>query len=268
MVKQLRRVVVFDSGIGGLNLLCQCIRRVPDADYYYVSDSANMPYGNKSREEILSLTLNALKVVEDIKPCALVLACNTVTANCITTLRQKYTFPIIGVQPAIKSAVLSSDSCLILATNATVNSPEFKKLINIYNMSGACAIGCDGLAKFVEENVFKLPASIPDGLLPEVYADCVVLGCTHYTFVKRQIERKYGCGVIDGIEATADHFCKILGTVDHFAPRIGKNRHFGLKTVNLTFVGGNCERNSQVVKQIIINNRFNMSNIFIKIKKT
>ncbi|MGN1061075.1 MAG: glutamate racemase [Candidatus Coproplasma sp.] len=266
MATRRKCVVVFDSGIGGLNLLYECACRVRDVDYYYVSDSANMPYGNRGREEILSLTLNALKAAEELKPVALVLACNTVTANCISNLRERYSFPVIGVQPAIKSVAGASDNYLILATNATVNSPEFNGLLYKYNASHACVRGCDGLAKYIEDNVFNLPEKLPDGLLPDVKADCVVLGCTHYAFVKKQIESHYGCGVIDGIGGTADHFAKILGTVDHSAPLLGKIRHFGNKVVNITFLGGDFEKNSQIFTKTYINNCLKMSNNFIKFK--
>ncbi|MGN0823996.1 MAG: glutamate racemase [Candidatus Coproplasma sp.] len=266
MVGKRKSVVVFDSGIGGLNLLYECALRVRDVDYYYVSDSYNMPYGNRNRDEILSLTLNALKVVDKLNPIALILACNTVTANCIKSLRARYSFPVIGVQPAIKSVMGISDNCLILATNATVKSPEFNRLLKIYNMPCACAKGCDELAKYVEDNIVNLPDNLPEELLPDVKADCVVLGCTHYAFVKRQIAAKYKCAVIDGIGGTADHFAKILGTDDHLTPLLGKNSHFHNKTVNLTFLGGDFEKNSQIFKSIYINNCLKMSNNYIKFK--
>lgn len=266
MVTKRKCVVVFDSGIGGLNLLYECALRVRDVDYYYVSDSENMPYGNRDRDEILSLTLNALKVVDKINPIALVLACNTVTANCIESLRARYSFPVIGVQPAIKSVTGASENCLILATNATVKSAEFNRLLNKYNTSCACAKGCDALAKYVEDNIFNLPKVLPKGLLPDVKADCVVLGCTHYAFVKAQIAANYKCAVIDGIGGTADHFAKILGTVDHFTPLLGKNSHFHKKTVKITFLGGDFEKNSQIFKKYYINKCSIMSNNFIKFK--
>ncbi|MGN0812850.1 MAG: glutamate racemase [Candidatus Coproplasma sp.] len=262
-----RNVVVFDSGIGGLNLLYECALRVRWVDYYYVSDSEHMPYGNRSREEILTLTLNALKAAEKLNPAALVLACNTVTANCIDVLRARYAFPVIGVQPAIKSVSALCDNCLILATNATVNSEEFKKLLYKYNKVNVNVKGCDGLAKYVEENIFNFPDTIPQGLLPDVKVDCVVLGCTHYSFISSQISAYYACPVMDGIGATADHFAKILGIDDHLTPLLGKNRHFSSKTVNITFLGADNEKNSQIFRTIIKNKRLNMSDNFIKIKK-
>lgn len=255
MEKKKRSVVVFDSGIGGLNLLYECAVRVTDVNYFYVSDSKHMPYGNKSREEILQLTLSALKVVDGLKPVALVLACNTVTANCIERLRARYSFPVIGVQPAVKSVSSLFDNCLILATNATVKSDEFNRLINGYGATNCVVKGCDSLAKYVEDNIFNLPKTLPDGLLPDVKADCVVLGCTHYSFIARQISQFYGCPVIDGTGGTADHFAKIVGTNNHLSPLLRKKSHFGIKMANITFLGDDNEKNSQIFKVIIKNKR-------------
>lgn len=267
MEKKNRNVVVFDSGIGGLNLLYECAYRVRGVDYYYVSDSKHMPYGNRDREEILSLTLKALAVVDALNPIALVLACNTVTANCIKSLRAKYAFPVIGVQPAIKSVSSLSDNCLILATNATVESQEFNSLIGRYGATNCIVKGCDNLAKYVEDNVLNLPDVLPQGLLPDVKPDCVVLGCTHYTYISNQISQYYNCPVIDGTGATADHFAKIIGTVGHQTPLLGKIVHFGRNTVNITFLGADNDRNSQIFKIIIKNKCFRGSNNFIKFKK-
>ncbi|MGN0807579.1 MAG: glutamate racemase [Candidatus Coproplasma sp.] len=267
MVKRKKRVVVFDSGIGGLNILYECALRVRDVDYYYISDSANMPYGNKDSDEILSLTLNALKVVEELKPIALVIACNTVTANCIKALRARYSFPIVGVQPAIKSAADLGERCLILATNATVKSEEFNNLLRKYDLPYGSVWGCDKLAKYVEDNIFNLPTSIPEGLLPDVKADCVVLGCTHYAFISKQISTYYQCRILDGAGGTADHFAKIIGTNDHSKPLLGKFNHAGRKMVNITFLGEDAEKNSQIIKIIHKNKCLKMSDNFINIKK-
>lgn len=253
-----RRIVVFDSGIGGLNLLNECVKRVSDADYFYISDSDNVPYGNKSQGEILSLTLNALRAADEISPSALVIACNTVTANCIEELRRRYPFPIVGVQPAIKTALESHDDCLVLATNATAQSEGVARLIKKYGRGRVCVRGCERLAQYVEENVFNLPSVLPKDLLPQGKYASVVLGCTHYSFVKRQIALRYECEVFDGNSAVADHFAKILGMNDHFLPLIGKIDHFAKKVPKITFLGGNVEKNSQIFKIINKNKRSNM----------
>lgn len=241
-------VVVFDSGIGGLNLLYECVRSAPQFHYYYVSDNVNVPYGNKSPDEILHFTLAALSGIETLSPRALIVACNTVTATCIDKLRQQFAFPVIGIQPAIKQAAKAGGECLVLATKSTVNSPSFLSLVSRYGNKNTHVVGSENLAGFVEENVFRLPDKLPEGLLPDCRADCVVLGCTHYSFVKRQIEGKYNCPVFDGIAGTAAHFCEIVGTDDHLQPLTGNFAHLPTEKFKITFYRGNNERNKHIFK--------------------
>lgn len=247
MDKQSTSVVVFDSGIGGLNLLRACAVRVPHAHYYYISDGENVPYGNRSPEEITRLTLNALSGIEELNPAALVVACNTVTATCIEALRKKYSFPVVGIQPAVKQAAKVGGKCLVLATGATVKSAAFLNLVTRFTPD-AEVVGCKDLAAFIEGNVLSLSYELPQGLLPETRADSVVLGCTHYAFVTEQIKRRFGCPVFDGIEGTANRFSKILGTSDHILPRTGIFDHASSNQLNITFYGKNCDYYKQIMK--------------------
>lgn len=249
-MRQSDAVVVFDSGIGGLNLLCACAARVPCAHYYYISDPANVPYGNRPREEIMRLTLAALDGIEELNPAALVVACNTVTANCIDELRQRYSFPVVGIQPAVKQAAAHGGKCLVLATNATVKSPSFLNLVNRFAPPDTRVAGCENLASYVEWNILSLPDELPRELLPDFKADSVVLGCTHYAFVKRQIERRYGCPVYDGIEGTAAHFSEIMGITDHQYAKNGDFRPLDEKQLKITFKSENYEHYTQIMKYL------------------
>lgn len=244
------RVIVFDSGIGGLNLLYECACRVPDMEYFYISDNANVPYGNKNPREILSLTLNALQGIDKLNPCALVVACNTVTAQCIGHLREMFSFPVIGIQPAVKQAAEAGGECLVLATKSTVESRAFHSLVDRFPDARCEIVACENLAEYIETNILCLPQKLPECLLPRRKVDCVVLGCTHYSFVKEQIESVYGCPVFDGIAGTAAHFEKIVGITDHQRPRLGKNDHGRDKRLNITFLRGDCEKNSQIFKSL------------------
>ena len=252
--KYKRNVVVFDSGIGGLNLLYECVVRAPDINYYYISDNANVPYGNRSAEEVFNLTRNALKDIEQLNPAALVIACNTVTALCIERLRAAYKFPVVGIQPAIKQAAKRGGSCLVLATEATVCSASFKDLVARYGNSQTCVHACKDLAAYVEENVLNLPAALPANLLPDKSADSVVLGCTHYSFIKKQIQSRYNCPVFDGMVGTADHFAQILGIADHQRPFLGTADHLADFKLNLTFLSGNIHRNALIFDMLIKTN--------------
>lgn len=253
MEKRLTSVVVFDSGIGGLNLLCACAARVPHAHFYYISDEKNVPYGNRPPEEIMRLTLSALEGIDELNPAALVVACNTVTANCIDGLRQKFSFPVIGIQPAVKPAAQLGGRCLVLATAATVHSSSFLKLVNRYAPADTVAVGCERLASYIEQNVLALPEELPEGLLPDIAADSVVLGCTHYTFVKSQIERRYHCPVFDGTEGTAAHFSEIVGITDHSHTENGDFRPLHEKQLKITYMCLNSDRYAQIMKCLFRN---------------
>ncbi|MCM1545641.1 MAG: glutamate racemase [Clostridiales bacterium] len=253
MERRSTSVVVFDSGIGGLNLLCACAARAPYARYYYISDSGNVPYGNRPPEEIMRLTLSALSGIEKLGPAALVVACNTVTATCIAELRRRFSFPVVGIQPAVKQAAVRGGKCLVLATNATVKSASFLNLVKSYAPKDTEVAGCENLAAYVEENVLALPDVLPRGLLPEISADSVVLGCTHYAFIKGQIERHYGCPVYDGIEGTASRFSEILGTGDHFCRKNGDFRPLSEKRLKITYKCENIERYKQIMKCLFRN---------------
>jgi len=244
-----RSVVVFDSGFGGLNLLHECAKRIPYITYYYISDGGHVPYGNKSGEEILSLTLSALAGIEKLNPSALVIACNTVTATCIAALRKKFPFPVIGIQPAVKVGARLGRKCLLLSTCATANSASLKRLLHECSPADVQVVPCAGLAEFVERNIFSLPARLPLGLLPQIGAEAVILGCTHYSFIKNQIEEWYGCPTIDGTAATADHFAKIVGTADHQNPLSGIYDHQSVKKPNVVFLGNKNVVNEQVYRK-------------------
>ena len=246
-------VAFFDSGIGGLNLLYECAVRAPEFQYCYISDNSNVPYGNRSADEICSMTFNALKGLEKLNPSALVIACNTVTADCIAKMRERFCFPVVGIQPAIKQAAEVGGTCLAIATEATVSSLSFQNLASRFPELKLIIHASKELAAFVEENIFNLPESLPSGLLPDVKVDSVVLGCTHYVYVKRQIENYYKCKVFDGIEGTARNFARIVGMSDHDYPPIGTDDHFNKNKLKITFVGQNRQKNELVFEKILHN---------------
>lgn len=235
-----RPICVFDSGIGGLNLLSACADSLPQNDFIYVADNFNVPYGNLPREKILELTDSAFKSINGFQPVAAVVACNTVTAECIGYLRKTYAFPIVGIQPAVKPAAKCGGRCLVLATQATVKSKSFCELVEKYAGKDCVVYPCPHLAEFIEDNIFNLPATLPNALLPDIEADSVVLGCTHYIFVKTAIQERYKCPVFDGIAGTADHLRKILGKTDHVA----------FEKQKITFINGDIDKNKRVFNQI------------------
>lgn len=247
-------VAVFDSGIGGLNLLKECATALPSVNFYYLADNFNVPYGTKGRQEILSLVKSKFESVKDAGLSAAVVACNTATANCIEELRDEFDFPIIGIQPAVKPAARYGGKSLVLATTATVNSVSFKDLLERcsgYGNAEFIVHPCIGLADYIEKNVFSLGESLPSELLPEVSVDSVVLGCTHYVFIKDIVQRRYKCTIFDGITGTVDHLRKILGMSDHFQGKSGVFNCEGSKKSNITFLEGDFIKNARIYSWLI-----------------
>jgi len=247
-------VAVFDSGIGGLNLLKECSLNMPDVEFYYLADNYNVPYGTKSKEQIFSLVKSAIKCVEGVKPSAAVIACNTATANCIEELRSEFSFPIIGIQPAIKQAAEYGGRCLVLATPSTVKSPSFNDLLKRCERGNATeftVFPCSGLADYIEQNAFDYDEKSLSDALPDIKVDSVVLGCTHYVFIKNAVQCKYDCKIFDGIAGTVDRLVKILGMDDHIEGNSGNFDHQNKIRSNITFLGGDIAKNALVFSHLL-----------------
>lgn len=211
-------------------------KRRPGCNLAYFADNYNIPYGNRAESDILGRVDQIFEKIALLNPSAAVVACNTVTALCIGSLRRKYDFPIIGIQPAVKPAVKAAKRCLLLATPATVNSGAVRELIKRYGNGRVVPAPCPDLAAYVENNIFEICAEEVEALLPPAECDGVVLGCTHYSFVSDIISAHYNCEVYDGAEGTVNQICKILGISDHqgFCPQ------------EVAFYGGNCLKNANI----------------------
>lgn len=203
----------FDSGIGGLTVLAACEKYFKEGIFYYYGDNEHAPYGNLPPEKIKRYVHKVFNIFRRLRVRAVVIACNTVTAVCIEELRKKYPFPIIGAEPAINTAASHGGEVLALVTRATYESERFRRLCErsqkIFPESNVRPVACDALAGEIERN-------LADGsfdcrpFLPEGKADAVVLGCTHYVYVKEQIRKHYGCEVFDGNEGIARRLFTVL----------------------------------------------------------
>ena len=125
-----RPIAVFDSGVGGLSTLAKLKSDLPKEDFLYFADNLNAPYGKKSKQEILNLTLKAIEGILAHNPKAIVIACNTVTGLCIETLRQTYPDVLFfGIQPAVKPAPKNT---LVFVTTATAGCDNFRRVVENY----------------------------------------------------------------------------------------------------------------------------------------
>ena len=207
-------VAVFDSGLGGVTVLKELVRLLPNENFIYYGDTANAPYGTKSAEKVRELTFSVYERLnhEGIK--AFVIACNTATSVAVSNLREKYPNDIIiGVEPALKPAVLSKEcpTVAVLATPLTLKEEKFASLMGRFSDSARIIpFACPGLVEFIErgeisgENFEQFLEKLL-APLKEERIDAVVLGCTHYPFVKDSISRILGNNVMifDGSVGTA-----------------------------------------------------------------
>ena len=185
----------FDSGLGGIGVLAHAVKALPNEHFIYFGDSANAPYGTKSAEEVRALTLDAVSrmAMEGIK--ALVVACNTASGAAAAKLRETYNFPIIALEPALKVAEENHQSGIIpvLATPLTLASAQYAKLQEKFG-SHAAPLPCPGLMEFIERE--EMDSDALHRYLAKLFKpfegmeiDSVVLGCTHYLFIRGAIKK-------------------------------------------------------------------------------
>ena len=182
---------IFDSGIGGTSILKEIHFLLPNENCIYLADSKNAPYGNKSEEDILQLSIKNTELLIN-KGCKLIIvACNTATTNAIAYLRANYDIPFIGIEPAIKPAALNTQTKAIgiLATKGTLSSQLFHKTTDIY-ASGIEVIeqDGDGIVPLIENGKLdskdlKLILELYLEPMLEKNIDFLVLGCTHYPYL-------------------------------------------------------------------------------------
>ncbi|MDF2881167.1 MAG: murI [Clostridiaceae bacterium] len=204
----------FDSGVGGLSVLKQAVKLLPNEDYIYFGDSKNAPYGTRSVEEVKKLTFKAVDFLigKDVK--AVVIACNTATSAAIKDLREKYKeIPVVGIEPALKPAVECgrSGKILIMATPMTLAERKFEDLLSNYkDFADIEPLPCAGLVELIENGILEgkelnqyLNAKLAKYKNNDIGA--IVLGCTHYPFIKEELSKILDSSVpvVDGSLGTA-----------------------------------------------------------------
>ncbi|RYM06055.1 glutamate racemase [Sporolactobacillus sp. THM7-7] len=216
------RIAFFDSGIGGITVLHQAMRLLPDEDYLFYADTLHVPYGEKRKEEVRKYVFDAAEFIanQDVK--ALVVACNTATSIAVEDLRQKYPFPILGIEPAVKPAVIESEKrrkkVLVLATKLTLKEEKYHHLVaRIDKHDIVDSLPLPGLVQFAEhfefneEKVARYLSEQLDSFDTSEYGT-VVLGCTHFPYFKDTIKKLFphDTAVIDGGPGTARNLQRVL----------------------------------------------------------
>lgn len=207
---------VFDSGIGGVTVLKEIIKLLPNYNYIYYSDSKNNPYGDKSDEEVIRISDNIIQYLLNRGCETIVIACNTASAKAADYLRNKYKdVRIVAIEPAYKMVYdyAYDESTLVMATKGTIESRKFRELFEKYNNKKTILLPCVGLADIIEngnnEEIYKYLKSNIEQYKGRVKN--VVLGCTHYPLIKEQIDEMLG-GVrfFNGAQKLAEHLQQIL----------------------------------------------------------
>lgn len=209
---------LFDSGVGGLSVLTECIRLMPDERYIYLADSRNMPYGRLSAEDIKSAALGCAARLVAMNCKAIAVACNTATETAIADIRRLYPrFTVVGLEPAVKPCreALTGGYAVALVTAATARAPGFGRLMEIYGDRITVAAQPE-LAALIERelgDLDKLRPYIARMLQPYRDAEAVILGCSHYAFIRRAINDFYGgkIKIYDGARGEAERLKALLG---------------------------------------------------------
>ncbi len=211
---------IFDSGSGGLSVLREILRVLPREKFVYYADNANCPYGEKTPEFIRNRCRAIAEYLISRGTQIIVVACNTATAAAISTLRKEYPVRFIGMEPAVKPAALSSRTGVIgvLATAGTLKGCKYLTAKEIYEDDVKIVenVG-QGFVELVENGILDGPLAeetVRASLQPllDAGADRIVLGCTHYPFLREVIQRVAGPSVqvIDPAPAVARHLVEVM----------------------------------------------------------
>jgi len=210
---------LFDSGIGGTSIWKEIHELLPNEDTLYLADSINAPYGQKSKDEIIQLSIKNTEFLLEKNAKIIVVACNTATTNAIKELRATYDVPFIGIEPAIKPAALNSQKKVIgiLATQGTLNSALFHETAEKFQDTKIIEQIGHGLVPLIENGAIhsaEMNKLLRQYLEPMIVAniDYLVLGCSHYPYLIPQIKKILPdhIKIIDSGEAVARQTKKVL----------------------------------------------------------
>ena len=214
------KLAFFDSGIGGLSVLHNAMKILPNEDFIFFADENNVPYGTKSREEVIELVDNAFKFLTAQNVAAIVVACNTATSAAVRVMRERYSLPIIGMEPAIKKSLdlFPDKKVLVTATEFTINGEKIHQLVERLNAENFVELkSLQRLVEFAERQEF-ISASVENYLREEFKNydfknfSSIVLGCTHFNYFKDTIKKilPEHIKIIDGNEGTLKQLMRIL----------------------------------------------------------
>ncbi|HEV8396772.1 MAG TPA: glutamate racemase [Vicinamibacterales bacterium] len=244
----------FDSGVGGLSVLREIRRELPHESVVYIADSGSAPYGDRPAAFIQDRSIAITRALVERGVKAVVVACNTATGAAVDVLRERFSLPIVAIEPAVKPAAAATRSGVVgvMATSVTISSTKLLRLVGQYPAPGGTEMqACPGLAEQVERGDLESPATralVQQFVRPlvEKGADTIVLGCTHYAFLTPVIQDVAGPGVtvIDPAPAVARELRRRLTVASQLAPddAVASERYF---------TTGDVEQATRVMSQLL-----------------
>ncbi|MEG0855208.1 MAG: glutamate racemase [Terrisporobacter sp.] len=217
-----KAIGVFDSGLGGISVLKDLVQSMPNERFIYFGDSANAPYGIKTKEEITQRCVEIIDFFLEKGVKAIVIACNTATSAAANILREKYLhIPIIGMEPALKVAAegQNKNTIVVMATPLTLKEDKFNNLMSKYDDNNTVIkMPCPELVNIVENDLLDDKEVVHNQLkyyykdLNMDKIDSVVLGCTHFVFYREYMESllNESINIVDGNLGTTNHLKEIL----------------------------------------------------------
>ena len=261
-MKNIQPIGIFDSGVGGISVMSHIQCLLPNESLAYLADSLNAPYGIKSNEFITERSKAAINfLIKEQSAKLIVMACNTATASSINNLRQVFQVPIIGMEPAIKPATQATicKKVGVLATNGTLGSTKFSALLESYSGNiDFYTQPCPGLVELIEEGNINSSSTknlIQKYLNPliERKVATVVLGCTHYIFIRKLIENIMGSKV-----KIIDTGLAVAKQVKHELDRFSLQNKLNNKN-HLIFTNSENLKMETIIRSLITNPNFEYS---------
>ena len=220
MDRAISPIGVLDSGVGGVYVLRQAVRLMPRENFIFYGDLGNAPYGSRPLEEIRRISLAAAQRLAGQGVKVLLVACNTATSAAVDTMRERFSIPVVGVEPALKPAMEArkNGKIAVMATPATLRLPRFARLMQACGLKDALVpLPCPGLSLMVER--YGPGSGVISDYLAELFShapldqlDGVVIGCTHYSYLKGDLRAMLGGGVplFDGAAGAARQLERVL----------------------------------------------------------
>jgi glutamate racemase len=213
---------VFDSGLGGLTVVKELMRQLPEEEIVYFGDTARVPYGTKSKEAIIRFSIENTKVLLRHKVKMVVVACNSSTSYALKILRNQFHLPIIGViKPGVRKALTTTRNGRVgvIATNATINSEAYEKEIHRQNSKiHVKGQACPLFVPLVEEGWFEKPVTFDVAKeymssLKKFGVDTLILGCTHYPLLKSVLTKAMGKSVVL-VDSAQEVACEVVALLE------------------------------------------------------